>query len=77
MTHDRAALPSMLALVAVAVFWAVGAVGGIRFLADTSSPMTLLVGLYVMLAGVAVSIIVTTLALNDLMGRYARLRTRR
>jgi hypothetical protein len=37
----------------------------------------MLIGLYVMLAGVAVSIIVATLALNDLVSRYSEPRTRR
>jgi hypothetical protein len=74
---NKSALPSMAVLLAVAVFWVVGAVGGISFLAEASSPMTMLVGLYVMLAGVAVSIIIATLALNDLVSRYSRPRTRR
>lgn len=74
---NRSTLPSIAALLAVTVFWVVGAVGGIRFLAEASSPMAMLVGLYVMLAGVAVSIIVATLALNDLVSRYSRPRIRR
>ncbi|WDF35067.1 hypothetical protein PTW37_16310 (plasmid) [Arthrobacter agilis] len=75
--NNKSALPSMAALLAVAVFWVVGAVGGIGFLAEASSPMSMLVGLYVMLAGVAVSIIVATLALNDLVSRYSRPSARR
>ena len=71
------ALPSIAALLAVAVLWAVGVVNGIGFLVDASSPMMMLIGLYVMLAGVAVSIIVATLALNDLLSRSSRSRTRR
>jgi hypothetical protein len=74
---NKSALPSMAVLLAVTVFWVVGAVGGIDFLTEASSPMSMLVGLYVMLAGVAVSIIVATLALNDLVSRYSRPRTRR
>lgn len=74
---NRAALPSMAALLGVAVFWTVGAVGGIDFLAEASSPMAMLTGLYVMLVAVAVSIIIATLALNDLVSRYSRPRTRR
>jgi Kef-type K+ transport system membrane component KefB len=74
---NKSALPSMAVLLAVTVFWVVGAVGGIGFLTEASSPMSMLVGLYVMLAGVAVSIIVATLALNDLVSRYSRPRTRR
>jgi hypothetical protein len=70
------ALPSIAALLAVAVLWVVGVVNGIGFLVDAGSPMVMLTGLYVMLAGVAVSIIVTTLALNDLLSRHSRSRTR-
>jgi hypothetical protein len=72
-----AALPSLAALLAVVVLWVVGVVGGIGFLADASSPMVMLIGLYVMLAGVAVSIIVATLAVNDLLSRYSKPGTRR
>lgn len=75
--NNRDALPSLIAVIAVALFWVVGAVGGIRFLADASSPMAMLTGLYIGLAAVAVSIIITTLALNDLARRYARTRNRR
>lgn len=74
---NKGALPSIAALLAVAVLWVVGAVRGIGFLVDASSPMVMLIGLYIMLAGVAVSIIVATLALNDLLTRYSRPRTRR
>lgn len=73
----RAALPSMEAPLPVAVFWVVGAVTGFSFLADASSPMVLLGGLYVMLGAVAVSIIFATLAFNDLVNRYSRPHTRR
>ncbi|WDF34622.1 hypothetical protein PTW37_06925 [Arthrobacter agilis] len=74
---NRSALPSIIALALVAAFWVVGAIGGIGFLAEATSPMTMLVGLYIGLAAVSVSIIVAILALNDLAGRYARPRTRR
>lgn len=74
---NRGALPSILALGAVAVFWVVGAIGGIGYLSEASSPMAMLTELYVGLASVAASIIVATLALNDLMSRYSRPRTRR
>jgi hypothetical protein len=73
----RGALPSIFAVLAVVVFWVVGAIGGTRFLADASSPMAMLTGLYVGLAAVAVSIIMATLALNDLARRYSRPRTSR
>ncbi len=75
--HNQGAVPSLVALLGVALFWVVGAVGGIGFLRDASSPMTMLTGLYVMLAAVAVSIIISTLALTDLTRRYSRPRTRR
>ena len=72
---NKAALPSLLALVAVAVFWFVGTIGGIGYLAGASSPMAMLTGLYVGLAAVAVSIIIVILAVTDLTRRYARPRT--
>lgn len=75
--ETRAAWPSIIALVVVAVFWVVVAVGGIGLLSEASSPMATLIGLYVGLAAVAVSIIIATLALNDLVRRYARQRTHR
>ncbi|WP_434995236.1 hypothetical protein [Arthrobacter sp. Ld5] len=74
---NRGALPSIIAVIAVTVFWAVGGIGEIRYLADASSFMALLTGLYIVLAAMAVSIIITTLALTDLAGRYARPRNRR
>lgn len=75
--HNRAALPSIIALLVVAGFWVVGVSGGIDYLHSHTSPMATLAGLYVMLAAVAVSIIVATLALNDLVTRYSRQRVRR
>lgn len=75
--NNRGALPSIVAIVAVAVFWAVVAIGGIGYLADASSPMAMLTGLYIGLAAVAVSIIIATLAINDLARRYSRPRTRK
>ena len=74
---NKGALPSIAALLAVAVLWVAGLVNGIGFLVDASSPMVMLTGLYVMLAGVAVSIIVTTLALNGLLSRHSRSHTGR
>ncbi|MBG6218232.1 heme/copper-type cytochrome/quinol oxidase subunit 2 [Arthrobacter sp. CAN_A6] len=60
-------MPSAFALTAVIVFWIVGAAGGIGFLHDAESAMAMLTGLHLMLAVVAVSIIVTVLALMDLV----------
>lgn len=74
---NKAALPSMIALLGGAIFWLVGVIGGIGYLTDASSPMAMLTGLYVMLAAVAVSIIIATLAVNDLASRYSRSRARR
>ena len=75
--ENWAALPSLLALLMVAAFWFVGAIGGISYLSGASSPMAMLTGLYVGLAAVAVSIIIVTLAVSDLTRRYARPRSRR
>jgi hypothetical protein len=74
---NKASLPSIIALLAVAVLWAAGAISGISYLAEESSPLAMLTGLYVGLAAVAVSIIITTLALNNLAGRYSHQRTKR
>ncbi|MBG6218913.1 putative membrane protein [Arthrobacter sp. CAN_A6] len=64
--NNKRFLPSGFALIAVVVFWIVGAAGGIGFLHDAESAMAMLAGLYLMLAVVAASIIVTVLALMDL-----------
>ncbi|MHA7146294.1 hypothetical protein ACX80U_16415 [Arthrobacter sp. TmT3-37] len=76
LTDNRTALPSMAVLLSVAGFWVVGAVGGIGFLSEASSPMAMLTGLYIGLAATALSIIVATLALTDLASRYSRKRSR-
>lgn len=73
----RGDLPSISALLALAALWVVGAINGIGFLAEASSPMMMLTGLCVGLAVVAVSIIIATLAINDLIRRYSRPRTPR
>lgn len=62
----------MIALLVVVVFWVLAAVGGMRYLQGASSMMIMLGGLYVMLAAVAVSIIVATLALHHLVGHFGR-----
>ncbi|MDQ0734655.1 hypothetical protein [Arthrobacter agilis] len=74
---NRAALPSMVALLAGAALWVVGVVGGLGYLSQASSPMAMLTGLSIGLAAVAASIIVAILALIDLAGRYSWKRTRR
>jgi hypothetical protein len=75
--EHRGALPSITVVLGVVVFWVVGAIGGLRFLAEASSPMVMLTGLYIGLAAVAVSIIIATLALSDLARRYSRPRARK
>lgn len=74
---NREILPPTAALLGVIVFWSVGAVGGIGYLHNASSPMAMLTGLYGMLAAVAVSIIIATLAVMDLGRRFSRQRARR
>lgn len=71
----RDSIPSLIALLGVAVFWAIGAIGGISYLHNASSPISMLSGLYIMLAAVALSIIITTLALNYLIQHFSRQRT--
>lgn len=75
--EHRGDLPSISALLATAALWVVGAINGIGFLAEASSPLMMLTGLYVGLATVAISIIIATLAINDLIRRHSRPRTPR
>jgi hypothetical protein len=77
LSKHRKALPSITALLAVAPLWLVGAISGIGFLAEASSPMAMLTGLYMGLAVVAISIFIATLALNDRVRHYSRTRTPR
>ncbi|MBE0011136.1 MULTISPECIES: hypothetical protein [unclassified Arthrobacter] len=65
------ALPSIIALVAVTVFWVVGLAGGMSLLREHQPPLTTLIGLYLMLALAAFSIIIAVLAASDLAGRLA------
>lgn len=74
---NKAAMPAYVALLAVAVFWVAGGVGALDLLHDASSPMAMLTGLYLMLALVAVSIIITVLAAMDLTRRAADTKRRR
>jgi hypothetical protein len=66
----RAAVPSLIALLIIVVLWVYAAIGGMRYLHEASSMMMMLGGLYVMLAGVALSIIVGTLAVNRLIAHF-------
>ncbi|MHA7285950.1 hypothetical protein ACX80I_06710 [Arthrobacter sp. MDT3-44] len=72
LSDHRAVVPSLAALFAVGMFWIVGLLGGIGYLHDASSPMMMLSGLYVMLAAVALSIIITTAALSHLAQHFSR-----
>lgn len=72
--HHEAIVP-LVALGLVAGFWAVGLVGGLNYLHSASSLITMIGGLYVMLAAVALSIIVTTAALSRLAHHFSRRRT--
>ena len=68
---NRDWLPAAVALACVAAFWSVGLVGGLAMLREAQSPMATLVGLYFMLALIAISITVTVLAGSDLTRRIA------
>lgn len=72
--HHEAIMP-LVALGLVVGFWAVGLGGGISYLHSASSLMTMIGGLYVMLAAVALSIIVATAALSHLAHHFSRRRT--
>jgi hypothetical protein len=72
--RHRETIPSLGALTGVAMFWSVGLVGGISYLHGASSPMAMLGGLYIMLAAVALSIVVTTAALSRLAHHFSRQR---
>lgn len=64
-------LPAVLVLAGVAAFWSIGLVGGLAMLREAQSPMATLVGLYFMLALIAISITVAVLAASDLARRIA------
>lgn len=69
----RAAIAPLIALSIVAGFWIIGLSGGIRYLHAASSPLTMLAGLYIMLAAIALSIIIIiTAALSRLADRVPR-----
>jgi hypothetical protein len=74
---NRSSIPAAVALGAVLVFWLIGALGGLGFLHAARSPMTMLTGLYLMLALMAVSVIIATLAVLDLSRRAAARRRSR
>lgn len=67
---NRDWLPAVVVLACVAVFWAVGLVGGLAMLHGAHSPMATLIGLYFMLALIALSIAVAVLAASDLVRRF-------
>ncbi|TKV28706.1 hypothetical protein FDK12_08655 [Arthrobacter sp. NamB2] len=76
MGFDRGRNRAGYALAGVGIFWAVGLLGGLRILHLATSPMAILVLLYVMLAVVALSLVVAAAAVAQL-GRQAAERRRR
>lgn len=74
---NKTSIPAYMALLAVASFWVAGGVGALDLLGEARSPMAMLTGLYLMLALVAVSIIITVLALTDLTRRASDSKRRR
>ncbi|MHA7155580.1 hypothetical protein [Arthrobacter sp. TMN-50] len=68
---NRDWLPAVLVLAGVAAFWSVGLLGGLAMLREAQSPMATLMGLYIMLAMVAISVAVAVLAASDLARRIA------
>lgn len=77
MQANRDWLPSVAVLVGVVAFWFIGLVGGLAMLREAQSPMATLVGLYFMLALIAISITVAILAASDLVRRLAARRNSR
>ncbi|WP_162149356.1 hypothetical protein [Arthrobacter sp. Br18] len=53
----------------MSVFWTVGLLGGLSVLDEAQSGVRMLMGLYLMLALVALSIILTVFAGNDIANR--------
>ena len=73
---DRGRRRAGCALAAVALFWVVGLLGGLQVLHGAASPLTTLVLLYVMLALVVLSFVVTAAAVMELWRQSARRRRR-
>ena len=70
----RAAVPALVVLLVIVVVWTVGAYGGLGYLRDASSPMAILGGLYLMLAGMGVSVVIAVVAVNYLIGHFSQSR---
>lgn len=70
----RDAVPALVVLLVIVVVWTIGAFGGLRYLQDASSPMAILGGLYLMLAGLGVSVVIAVVAVNHLVGHFAQSR---
>ena len=70
----RAAVPALVALLIIVVAWTVGAYGGLGYLQDASSPMAILGGLYLMLAGMGVSVVIAVVAVHYLIGHFSQSR---
>lgn len=69
LTTHRDWLPAVLVLAGVVAFWSVGLLGGLAMLREAHSPMATLIGLYSMLALIALSLAVAVLAASDLVRR--------
>lgn len=70
LSTNRDWVPAVVVLACVAVFWSVGLVGGLAMLRGAHSPMATLMGLYFMLALIALSIAVAVLAASDLVRHF-------
>jgi uncharacterized membrane protein YphA (DoxX/SURF4 family) len=69
LNNNRDLVPSAGALLAVLLFWIVGLLGGLSFLRGFHTPLAQLVGLYVMLMLVGISIAVAFWAVRELRHR--------
>ncbi|MCZ2404873.1 hypothetical protein IV498_17270 [Paenarthrobacter sp. Z7-10] len=64
--------PSLIVLGVVAVFWIVGAMGGLGFLSAGRAPLETLLWLYLVLALITLSVIAVAAAMVDLVRRGRR-----
>lgn len=71
LNRNRDLVPSVGALLAVAVFWLAGVLGGLRLLNGFRSPVAELVGLYLMLILMIASIAVAFWAARELRRRIS------
>lgn len=68
--------PALSALAVVGLFWMAGALGWLKVLRESDSPLQMLIWLYVMLAAVIGSIVIGSLAFMDLQRRFKAGRSR-